>query len=166
MNRLVATLSPLALAVALAACDAGAEVDFGGEDIGPDRFAILSDQGAVRMGLTDEFVYFALSDSVIAEASAEMEEDASGEEGIGASIAGMVRGSVERALRFRTKYPLAEIRDIRWEDGRMVVEFENGATGLGDNIHVDDRPLEESFAREDVEAFAAEFRKVRARSGG
>ena len=161
------TIAAIALAAAaLAACDTGPEMDFGGEDLGPDRFVVHSDSGAVRMGLTDEFVYFALSDSVLAAARADMQDDADSASGLGATIGSLVRGGVERALRFRAKYPVADIRDIRWEDGRMLVEFEDGRTGFRDNIHIDDRPIEEAFARQDVEAFAAEFRKAKARAGG
>lgn len=47
-------------------------MDLGGDDIAADRYAILSDEGGVKLGLTDRYVYFALSDSTMAEARSEM----------------------------------------------------------------------------------------------
>ncbi|MBW3552691.1 MAG: hypothetical protein KY466_04225 [Gemmatimonadetes bacterium] len=155
----------LLLLAPLAACsDGGADMDFGGEDLGEDRFAIRSDDGAVRMGLTDDVVYFALSDSVRAVARAEMEDDTP-REGIAGSIAGAVRGGVSRALAFRAKYPVAEIRDIRWEDGRMTFDFEDPDRTLSREFEVDDRPIAEAFSEQDVLAFAREFRRLKRQRG-
>ena len=158
MKRLLAVL----LIAPLAACGDGPDMDFSGEDIGEDRFAVLSENGGVRMGLTDEYVYFALSDSILAAARAEMEEeDTVPREGIGGAIAGLVRGGVNRALHFRARYRVEEIRDIRWEDGRMVIEFEDPDRSVGDNFQIDDQPVEEAYREADVRAFAEEFRKVK-----
>lgn len=148
----------------LAACGDGPDMDLGGEDLGPDRFAIHSTDGGLRLALTNDFVYFALSDSVVAVARQEM-QDSMPREGIRGAIAGMVRGGVNRALSFRARYPVAEIRDIRWEDGRMLVEFEDGRRSFGDNVEVDDRPVEEAFDSSAVEAFSAEFRRAKQRGG-
>lgn len=150
----------LLLSAALVGCgDPGADVDFGGEDLGADRFAIHSDDGALRMGLTDEFVYFALSDSVLAEARVEMAAD-SPPDGIGGTIAGIVKGGVSRALRFRARYHVDDIRDIRWENGRMVFDFVDPDRRIT-SLDVDDRPLDEIFTEEDVRAFGEHFRQVK-----
>lgn len=162
MKRLLAFL----LLPAIAACgDDGADMDFGGEDLGPDRFAIHSEDGSVQMGLTQDFLYFALSDSVIAAARAEMDEDSTRREGIGGAIAGLVRGGVDRALRFRARYDVADIRDVRWEDGRMVVDFVDPDHSLSTNFEVDDRPIEEVFSQQDVEAFRQQLRDLKRERG-
>ncbi|HUG39196.1 MAG TPA: hypothetical protein VMM12_01860 [Longimicrobiales bacterium] len=67
-------LALLLIASAAACGDGGADVDFGGADVGEDRFAIRSADGAVRLALTDDVVYFALTDSVLAEARADILE--------------------------------------------------------------------------------------------
>lgn len=162
MKRCLALL----LLAPLAACgDEGADVDFSGDDLGEDRFAIHSASGGVRMGLTDEFVYFALSDSVLAEARSEMERDTGDANGVAGAIGGMVRGAVGRALSFRAKYDVADIRDIRWEDGRMMMEFTDPERSLSDSFEVDDEPVAEAFVESDVQAFAAEFRRLKRERG-
>ncbi len=158
----------LALLAPVVACggDRG-DMDMGGEDIGPDRYAVESREGEVKMGLTDRFVYFALSDSAAAEARAEMEAEVGEQEGLGGLIGGVVASAVDRALGFRVKYPLDQIRDIRWEDGGMVITLEDGGRRLDERImKVDDRPVTEAFDREAVEAFAEEFRRAKAERGG
>lgn len=161
MRRLLA----LALLGSITACGGGdTEVDFGGDEIGDDRFSVLSRDGEVKMGLTDEFVYFALSESALEEARAEMEEDLGDGEGLGGMIGGMVQKGVEKALTFRAKYRVAEIEDIRWADGEMEMIFTDGGREVTDNLKIDDRPVTEAFSRDDVEAFAEAFRAVKAGS--
>lgn len=158
----------LALLAPIAACggDRG-DVDMGGEDIGPDRFAVESLEGEVKLGLTDRFVYFSLSEAAAERARAEMEEELEGKEGLGGLIGGVVTSAVDRALSFRVKYTLEQIRDIRWEDGRMVIIMEDGGRRMDEDIlSVDDRPATEAFSQEAVEAFAAEFRRAKAERQG
>lgn len=157
-------LLALALLVPLAACGGDeADVDFGGEEIGEDRFSVLSRDGEVKMGLTGEFVYFALSDSTLAAAQTELDQELGGDEGLGGMIGGLVKKGVGKALTFRAKYPIADIEDVRWEDGRMRIVFTEGGREVTDNIEVDDRPVTEAFERADVEAFGEAFREVKGR---
>lgn len=154
---LVALLFPV-----LAACGDGSDpdMDFGGEEIGPDRHAMLSEDGEVKMGLTDRYIYFALSDAAVSEARAEMSEEAD-REGVAGMVGGVVETAVGKALGFRAKFPVSEVRDIRWEDGRMRIEFEDPDRRVGDAFRINDRPAETGFAEEDVRAFAKAFRAVK-----
>lgn len=155
----------LSLLVGVTGCDSpGGDVDFGGDDMGPDRYSVLSEDGEVKMGLTDAVVYFALSDSLQAEVRSEVERETD-KEGLGGMIGGIVSGAVGKAIGFRAKYPVEDIRDIRWADGEMVVEFEDGS----DRVHrfeVDDRPVTEAFREEDVRSFAEEFHRAKRDAGG
>ena len=150
------------LALTLAGCgDPGNEVDFSGDEIGPDIHAIVSDDGVVKMGLTREWVYFALSDSTRAEAEAELEADAE-EGGIQGFFGGIMRNVVGKALNFRAKYAITEIRDVRWEDGRMRFEFVDPERRLDDNLELgEDRSVTEAFGEEAVKEFAEAFRAVK-----
>ncbi len=114
----------LLLLVPLAACgDRGRpSVDFGGRDLGPDLFAIRSTDGGVKLGLTGEFVYFALSDSAAQAALADVDSSARTGEAPG-FVGGLLRGTVGKAVKFRARYAVAEIEDIRWADGRMQFVF-------------------------------------------
>lgn len=154
----------LLLLAPFAACGDG-DMDFGAEDRAEDRFSVDSEDGTVRMGLTDEVVYFALSDSMLAVARAEVSEDTSPRDGLAGTIAGAVRGGVSRALGFRVRYPVSEIRAIGWEAGRMKFEFVDPDRQLSRDFEVDDRPIEEVFTEDDVRAFAREFRRLKRQRG-
>ena len=157
----------MALAVALVGCgDRDNQVDFGGGEIGPDLHAIESRDGVIKMGLTQEWVYFALSDSARADAAAELEADAEAE-GMKGFFGGIMQNLVGRALDFRARYAVAEIRDIRWQDGRMHFEFIDPDRRLDRNLQIgEDESVTEAFAEEDVKAFGEVFRAVKGDDGG
>ncbi len=153
------SLIAVALAATLVGCgDRGGNVDFGGEDMGPDLHAILSEDGGVKMGLTRAYVYFALSDSARAEAQGELNRDAED-----SFLGGIMRGVVGKALGFRAKYEVAEIRDIRWEDGRLRVVFDDPDRRIDDSLQIgEDESVAEAFSEDAVRAFAEAFRAVKA----
>ena len=155
------------LALAVAGCgDSDGGVDFSGGDLGPDLHSVESEDGAVRMGLTREWVYFTLSDSVRARAQAELDADAEAG-GVEGFFGGIMRNVVGKALEFRAKYAVAEIRDIRWEDGRMQIVFEDPDRRIDENLQLGEEgePVTEQFAEDDVRAFAEVFRAVKERGG-
>ena len=157
------SLIVVALAVGLTGCgDRDGHVDFSGDDLGPDTHAIVSQDGALKMGLTERWVYFMLSDSMRAEAQAELDADAEAG-GIRGFLGGIMRGAVGKALDFRARYAVSEIRDIQWEDGRMRIVFDDPDRRVEANFYAgdDDKSMQEAFAEEDVKAFAEVFRAVK-----
>ncbi len=148
----------LIMAAGLVACgDSNTQVDFDGDEMGPDIHAVLSDDGTVKMGLTREFVYFALSDSARARAQADLEADSEG-----GFLDGIMRSVVGKALGFRAKYALDDVQDIRWEEERLRFIFTDPDRDLDDNIQLsEDRPVSESFTEEAVLEFAEAFQVVK-----
>lgn len=165
-QRLTAiVLVPLLAGLAGCGDQPDADMDLGGQDLGPERYSIVSEEGDVKMGLTDRFVYFSLSDSTMTEIRAEMRSKSEGE-GASGFVGGLVERTVGKALGFRARIPLEEIRDIRWEDGAMRMEFTDPGRSLGDNFVFNDRRVTDAFAEEDVRRFAEELRRVKATGGG
>lgn len=136
------------------------QVDFGGDELGPDRHAMTSRDGDVKMGLTDDFVYFTLSDSVVAEARSDMQADAE-EEGAQGFFGSLVEKTVGKALGFRARLSVDEVADIRWEGGEMRIDFEDPDRRLSNHFEVNDRPVSEAFLEDDVRAFSEAFRRVK-----
>ena len=155
------------LALAVAGCgDSDGEVDFSGGELGRDLHSIVSEDGAIRMGLTRDWVYFTLSDSVRARAEAELDADADAG-GVQGFLGGIMRNVVGRALDFRAKYAVAEIRDIRWEDDRMRIVFEDPEREIDENLQLGEEgeSVTEQFAENEVRAFAEVFRALKEESG-
>lgn len=161
-------LLTLMLLIPLVACgdEQQGEIDFGGEELGPDRYSVVSDDEAIKMGLTDQHVYFAIADSVRAEAQAEMEREVGNRDGVAGMIGGVVQKAVGKAMSFRARYPVEEIRDIRWENGQMRIEFVDPDRSISDSFQSGDRPITEAFSEQDVQAFAEHFRQVKAGQAG
>lgn len=160
------TVIVMALALTLMGCGDRDQVDFSGEELGVELHSILSEDGFVRMGLTREWVYFALSDSARAEAQAEIREDAEAE-GVRGFFGGLMQSVLGKALDFRAKFAVSEIEDIRWEDGRMRFVFEDPDRRIDENLQIgEDGSVTEAFAEDEVRAFAEVFRAVKEGGGG
>ena len=160
------TVIVMALALTLMGCGDRDQVDFSGEELGVELHSILSEDGFVRMGLTREWVYFALSDSARAEAQAEIRDDAEAE-GVRGFFGGLMQSVLGKALDFRAKFAVSEIEDIRWEDGRMRFVFEDPDRRIDENLQIgEDGSVTEAFAEDEVRAFAEVFRAVKEGGGG
>jgi hypothetical protein len=156
----VALALPLAALLATTGCGDRPDVDLGGRDVGPDLFTIVATDGGVRMVLTDEFVYLALTDSFREEARGEVRA-AADREGAPGAIAGFVERTVGKALGFRALIPLDEIEDVRWEDGELRMVFTTHRRNLDEIFQTGDEPVTRAFAEEDVRNFGDELRALK-----
>lgn len=161
------SLLTLMMAALLVGCgDRDGGVDFSGDDIGPDLHAVVSEDGAVKLGLTREWVYFTLSDSVRAEAQAELDADAEAE-GVEGFFGGIMRRLVGKALGFRAMYAVAEIREIRWEDSRLRIVFNDPDRRVDDNLQLGEgESVTEAFSEEAVRELGEAFRSLKEEAGG
>lgn len=155
-------LTIVVLTLSLAGCGDrdNASMDFGGEEIGPDRHAVVGEDGDIKLGLTDEYVYFALSEETLGKARAEMRREAE-QDGAGGLVGGALEKTVGKALGFRARLPVSEIEDIRWEDERMRIVFTDPDRTFGDDLSVADRPVTEAFTEEAVREFGAALRQLK-----
>lgn len=165
--RSIVTLSLIVpLAAATLACGGDRpDMDLGGRDIGPDRFAVTSTDGNVRMALTDGFMYFALTEQMLDEVRDEMRE-ATEQEGVAGRIGGFVERTVGKALQARALYPLDEVEAVRWEDDAMRVVFTRRGRSIDDAFRISDEPITTAFSEDAVRAFGEELRVMKASRSG
>jgi thimet oligopeptidase len=71
-----------------------------------------------------------------------------------------VKSTVADKISIRAVYPLADIRDVRHEDGRLLIHWKSGkeSTLLGDKIKVDGDRDANRFRPEDAERLVAAIR--------
>ncbi|GAB5534404.1 MAG: hypothetical protein Rubg2KO_06530 [Rubricoccaceae bacterium] len=163
---------PLAgLAFLLAACSPDApaveeetsaqtEVTFDSQIAGAEVTSILTEGGEVRLGLTDEVLYFGLTDLVAKEVEAGL-EDAESEGGLGGFIAGAVSNAVTGALTTPVQIPLDNVQDIRYENGRLQVDFDGEHSSV--DLEIDDEPVDQQFDPEEARQFAEAFHELTGR---
>jgi hypothetical protein len=135
-----------------------------------DRYAIHSSGGELKLGLTDEVVYYRLSDKLLARIDGDIQPDSVPEDGIGGAIAGAVRSGVSKVLRHRMEYRVADLRELRFEDGQFTFVFEDGSTrrpnvstrdGSGGVRLSDGNEVNPAFAPEDARRLIAAFQLVK-----
>jgi hypothetical protein len=133
--------------------------------LGPGDIRIFDADTSIELALIGQNVVGGLSQKTLNKVKRDMAKDSSDKgSGFGASIANIVKTSVSSALGTRITYPVADIQDVRVEDGKLNFYWKDGKRmHLFDNTKVNDKPVRESFSTADAEAFAAAFR---ARKGG
>lgn len=155
----VARFSIVAGLVVVAACNGGDDSDLNvsGEplQLGAGDIRITSRGGEVDLMLLGDRIVVGLSDSVLNKVRSETDTtklEADG--GVGASIEKFVKSTVQKALAKRVDYPLSDIEDARYENGRIVFDYVEGANfSLIENTKNDDIPLLASFSEEDSKRF-------------
>jgi hypothetical protein len=172
-------LPVLALPALLAAAQAHAQVHGGDERAvrddraaghvverlrgGDAEFGITSRDGKLSLLLSPEGVTMQLTDRTLREIDRDMDEDARDEDGaLGRMISSMVRGSVRSLLDHGYRYGYDEIRDVRYEDGRLRITGVDG-TPLLEHVKVDDDDAMRAFSPSDAREFVRQFERLRAR---
>jgi hypothetical protein len=132
------------------------------ETLGSGDLRIYNSDSSVDVVLVGDRVLAGLSPKTVAKVRAEMEKSAARDtSGLGGSIAQMVKKQVSGAIGMHVVYPLAEIRDVRYEDGHLVIEKTTGATTrLFHNTKINGDRETGEFRPEDAQRF---IEAVRAR---
>ncbi len=143
--------------VQLGAGSASALVRGGDPPLGPGDVRVVSTDGALVLALLGDTVRMRLGDSVTAKLRREVEAGADSASGFGGFVArtvkGAVGGAMAEAARFAVRVPVAEVRDLRYEDGELRFGSDRGRRKH--NQHTTAR-----FTPDDAERF---IRAVRAR---
>jgi beta-lactamase regulating signal transducer with metallopeptidase domain len=93
-------------------------------------------------------------------------DDRSGDEGGGGFLSslldGMLRGGLRVLLDHAIEYSLSDVREARYEDGRLVIESVRGTDVFGD-VNTNGGAIMAGFHARDARAFAARVNAARAR---
>lgn len=127
------------------------------------RIAITTEDGKVTLVLTDGVVAMQLSDRTMRKLDRKLHkarhEDDDGP--IGDAIRTAIIGSVRSLLDHSAECPVRELRDVRYEDGRLEFVTRSGERAF-EHLEVDDEDVLEAFDPRDAMAFVREFRRLRA----
>ncbi len=132
-----------------------AEVD------GAEVESILTRDGQMELGLTDQVLYSRLSKEAQAGIQADLEAKAGEQEGLGGRIARAVIEAAAENVGTAVQIPVADVQDIRFEDDRLVIEMADGDRSPFGNVSTDGTPLMESFAPADAQRLADAFQRIR-----
>jgi hypothetical protein len=125
------------------------------ESLGPGDLRIYNADSSVDLILTGDKILGGLSPKTIATIKDKLETSASHDtSGLGGSISQIVKKSVAGAIGTHASYPLSDIRDIRYEDDQIVVDWKDGGNHqLFGSTKVDSEKVSNSFRPEDAQRF-------------
>jgi len=132
--------------------------------LGPGDIQIFDTDSAVDLTLRGDKIFAGLSPKIIAKVKGELADSLAGDtSGLGGSISQIVKRSVAGAIGTHAVFPLSEIRDIRYENEQIMVEWTDGGRhDLFGSTKVNGTKTSKSFRREDAMRFV---QAVRARKG-
>jgi hypothetical protein len=129
------------------------------ESLGPGDLQIYNSDSTVDLILKGNQVLAGLSPKMVAKIRDKMntpsERDTSG---LGGMIAQTVKSTVASAMATHAVFRLSDIRDMKYDDGTMVIEKRDGSeTRLFEHVKVD-KDETKGFREEDAQRFIAAVR--------
>lgn len=127
------------------------------EALGPGDMRIYNADSSVDLILQGDKILAGLSPKTIAKVKGDLQRSAEKDTGgLGGSIAQMVKKEVAGAIGTHAVFPVSNIRDIRYEDEQIVVDWKDGGKyQLFGNTRVDGSKVSNTFLRQDAERFVA-----------
>ena len=124
---------------------------------------VTTDDGHIELGVTDEVLFSRLSESLRDEIQTEMDDETADETGLGGTIARAVTGAVAEGLATSVSVPLDDVRDIRYENGRVEIVMADGQPSPFENATSDDEPMLSQFSADAGRRLANAFDKATGR---
>jgi hypothetical protein len=134
------------------------------ETLGPGDMRIYNADSSVDVVLMGDKILAGLSSKTVAKIKGGLDESRSGDtSGFGGMVSQIVKSSVAGAIGTHAVFPLAEIKDIHYADGKIRVQWSDGGDReLFSGTSVNHQKVSDSFNEADAKRFVE---AVRARKG-
>ena len=121
-------------------------------NLGAGDVQILTTDGNFDVTLSGDRILAGLSDKMVAKVRDEMAKSSGNDSGLGAVIAGAVKSSVASAIGTHISYQLSNLKELRYEDGKLIVVTNDGDThGLSGDSKDGNRKEKAVFAKADAQ---------------
>ena len=134
------------------------------ETLGPGDMRIYNADSSVDLVLMGDKILAGLSSKTVAKIKSGLDESRSGDtSGFGGMVSQIVKSSVAGAIGTHAVFPLSEIKDIHYADGKIRVQWSDGGDKeLFSGTSVNHQKVSDSFNEADAKRFVD---AVRARKG-
>lgn len=165
------TVVAIAAAIVVSACERGnrdrSDATFSPRDasraLGPGDVRILNSDGSIEVALIGDSIVTGLGPRVMAEIQRSTDTAAVSGSGLGAGIEKFVKSTVASALNHQIKYAVADVQDMRYEDGKLQLFWKDGSRmKLFESAKTNNRPISESFDEREAQKLIAAFRTRKA----
>jgi hypothetical protein len=124
--------------------------------LGPGDVRVMNSDSSIEIAVIGDSIVTGFGARVRAEVERNTDSASVSGNGFGASIEKMVKGAVASALNHEIKYPIAEVQDVRLEDGKLQFYAKDGSRmKILEGSHSNNRPISETFATSEAERFIA-----------
>lgn len=125
---------------------------------------IVSVEGGVDLALLGDTISGGLSQYTLAKVKRETDTAAVQGTGFGAEIERMVKGTVQGAVATRVAFPVSAVRDVRYEDGKLIFDWNDKPRRMFGHVRVNNKDVMETFSPADAQRFVDAVR-ARIRAG-
>jgi len=133
--------------------------------LGAGDVRIVTTDNGVDLALIGDSISSGLSQSALAKAREQTDTAKVTSGGFAGDIEKMVKGSVQSAIGTRVSFPLSAVRDVRYDNGRIVFDWNGKSPGIFDHTKMNGKPLLESFAPADAQRFVDAVRARKRATG-
>lgn len=125
------------------------------EQLAPGDMMMTTRDSAMEMGVIGDHITMRLSRKSLAKVRAETDTGTVQGDGFGASIERLVKKGVATALSQQVVVPLSDVRDARYENGRIVFDWVSKPKIGPESTKSDGKDLLASFSDDDSRRFVA-----------
>jgi hypothetical protein len=135
--------------------------------LGPGDVLIANSDSSFELGLYGDSIITGFGARVLNEIRGKTDTAAVSGNGIAAGIEKMVKSTVADAMGHQVKYAVADVQDVRFEDGKLQFFWKDGSRmRLFENTTQDKKPVSQTFNPADAQRFVAAFKAHKAASHG
>jgi hypothetical protein len=127
---------------------------FSTDSLGTDEVRIVTVDSGVDLVLARDSISGGLSQKTLATVRQSVDTATVKSTGFAGSIEKMVKSSVSTAIGHRVAVPLSDVKDVRYEGGKLVFEWNGKPPRMFENAKENQKPVLESFRPEDARRFA------------
>ena len=124
------------------------------------RHSIVTRDGTVALLMREQGVTLQFTDLGLEQATSGGRDQKKSENVLADVLGSMLRGGVRALLDRGVKYPLSELREARYEKGKLFFVRNDGDT-VFDDVEINGVAVMENFAPRDARAFVAQFQAMK-----
>jgi len=134
--------------------------------LGPGDVRIATVDSTLELALVGDTIVTGLGTKVMDKIREKTDTSDLTGDGLSATIQRAVKGSVAKAMDHEIHYPIADISDVRFEDGGLRFYRTDGAKmHVFENSRVNGKNVAEAFRPEDAQRFISAFHARKASRG-
>jgi hypothetical protein len=122
--------------------------------LGAGDVRIVTTDGGMDLALIGDTISSGLSPQAMEKARRGTDSATVTGTGFGADIEKMVKGTVQKAIGTRVVFPVADVREVRYDGRALEFEWAGKPPQIYSSMKVNGKPFLESFSPDDAKRFA------------